>query len=51
MVSNIGFGVGAAAGLVGIILLATSGGSERTGQREGVSPYVGIGNAGVTGRF
>ena len=50
MVSNIGFGVGAAAGLVGVILLATSGKSE-SAHREGVRPYVGIGNAGVTGRF
>jgi hypothetical protein len=51
MVSNIGFGVGAAAGLIGVILLATSGSSERSAQREGVRPFVGIGNAGVTGRF
>jgi hypothetical protein len=50
LVSTIGFGVGVGAGLLGVILLATSGRSE-TAEREGVRPYVGVGNAGLTGRF
>lgn len=51
LVSTISFGVGAAAGIVGVILLATSGKSETAAQREGIRPYVGLGNAGLTGRF
>jgi hypothetical protein len=52
MISNIGFGVGAAAVVVGVILLA-SGGNQETARRElpAVQPYVGLGNAGVVGRF
>lgn len=50
LISTIGFSVGAGAALVGVILLATGGSSERSG-RTGVEPYVGFGNAGITGRF
>jgi hypothetical protein len=52
MISNVGFGVGAAAALVGIIVLATSGGSENSARRERtISPYIGLDNAGLTGSF
>jgi hypothetical protein len=34
-----------------VILLATSGKSESAAPREGVRPYIGLGNVGLTGRF
>jgi hypothetical protein len=51
LVSTISFGVGLAAGVAGVILLATSGKSESAAPREGVRPYIGLGNVGLTGRF
>ena len=53
MVSNVGFGVGAVAAVVGVILLATSGGSKESAalQQPKVRPYLGLGNAGLTGSF
>ena len=57
-VSTIGFGVGIVGGVVGIILLATSHGSETpqappsagaTALR--VSPWIGLGSAGLEGSF
>jgi hypothetical protein len=56
LVSTIGFGVGAAAAVVGVVLLATSNGSTEkpaTASVAGVqvSPYVGLRSAGVTGTF
>ncbi|HEX6274110.1 MAG TPA: hypothetical protein VFZ53_13775 [Polyangiaceae bacterium] len=56
LVSTIGFGVGAAAAVVGVVLLATSGSSAEkpaTASVAGVrvTPYLGLRSAGVTGAF
>ena len=47
-VSTIGFIVGGVGIATGTVLLFTSSGSSKSGS---VSPYVGLGNAGVTGTF
>jgi len=56
LVSTIGFGVGAAAAVVGVVLLATSGSSAEkpaTASIAGmqVTPYLGLRSAGITGAF
>jgi len=56
LVSTIGFGVGAAAAVVGVVLLATSGSSSEKPATASignvrVTPYVGSQSAGVTGTF
>lgn len=58
LVSTIGFGVGIASAAVGTVLLVTSSGSSDkhaqslpAKKRVSLTPYVGVGNAGVTGTF
>ena len=54
-ISSVGFGVGVVGVAVGVILLAVShGGSASTGPAPPppqISPWVGIGSAGVGGTF
>jgi hypothetical protein len=51
-VSNIGFGVGVVGLAVGVILLATHHGPEKTAtSAPHVTPWVGLGSAGVGGTF
>jgi hypothetical protein len=49
-ISTIGFGVGVVGVAVGSILLAVHGGGSSTGAAQ-VSPYIGVGAAGVGGTF
>lgn len=58
LVSTIGFGVGIASAAAGTVLLLTSSGSSEKHanalsekKRVSLTPYVGVGNAGVTGSF
>jgi hypothetical protein len=57
MVSTISFGVGlVSAGVGTVLLLTSSSGSEKSGKRStpndfALTPYVGVGNAGVVGTF
>jgi hypothetical protein len=49
-ISTVGFGVGIVGVAIGAIVLATSHGSEAT-PTAGVRPWIGLGMAGLAGRF
>ena len=54
-ISTIGFGVGAAGVIAGVVLLAVGSGSKKTAARAPssaeVRPWIGVGSAGVRGAF
>jgi hypothetical protein len=50
-ISTVGVGVGAAALVVGVILLATSGGGKEAPRAAKVEPWIGAGFAGARGVF
>jgi hypothetical protein len=50
-ISTVGFGVGIVGVALGVIFLATSHGSEGGAASAGVRPWLGIGSAGLEGRF
>jgi hypothetical protein len=49
--STVGFAVGAVGVVTGVVLLITGSSSARTTQQAAVQPWVGLGSAGVSGRF
>jgi len=50
-ISTVGFGIGIVGVALGGILLATSHGSEGGAASVGVTPWIGLGSAGLAGRF
>jgi hypothetical protein len=49
--STVGFGVGIVGAALGVVFLATSHGSEGGTASTGVRPWLGVGSAGLEGRF